>query len=248
MAKLTAAEMRYESKLIYESIVSGDAPGYTAREWSELLTQAQEYEVQKVIEDGLDNNEINRKSIDRLITNEVVSGGSIVSGDLDNSYSVQLATNYYHILNKYANLTTSSQDHIKVLPISHQAYKSNINNPTKKPYVDDNNNEGLVWELVTNDASKRQILIVIPTGYVLTNVTIDYLKDPVPIIVPFAYASGTIEGLDLTANQAGLDCELSSIIQRNIVKRAADLAAAYSRDKLGYQLQKIEGNEPQQNK
>lgn len=252
MAVLTANEMRYESKLIFESIVSGDAPGYTAREWSELLTQAQEFEIKDIINKGFDNNEENRKSIDRLIIdNKIVTGANITSGPLPNSYRVDVPVDYYHILNKYANLAKASIDYntIKIIPISHKAYKSNINSPYKKPYVDSNNNEGLVWELVYNKSTSttvRQIMIIIPSGYTLEDVVFDYIKNPQPIIVPFAYTSGTIEGLDLTTKTAGLDCELSSIVQREIVKRAADLAAAYARDKLGYQLQKIEGNEPQQ--
>jgi len=254
MAVLTAAEMRYESRLIFESIVSGDAPGFTAREWSELLTQAQEFEIRSIIKNGLDNNEINRKSLDRLIIdNKIVTGANVTAGHLPNSYRVDVPVDYYHILNKYANLAKATVDYntIKVVPISHQAYKSNINNPTKKPYVDSNNNEGLVWELVYNKSSAtavRQILVIVPSGYTLEDVVFDYIKNPKPIIVPFTYTSGTIEGLDLTnaTQQAGINCELSSIVQREIVKRAADLAAAYARDKLGYQLQKTEGNEPQQ--
>lgn len=257
MAKLTAAEMQYEAKLIYESIVSGDAPGYTPREWSELLTQAQEFEIKEIIENGFDKNEMNRKSIDRLIKHADLS--TIVAGNLgSNSYRVDLEEDYYHVVNKYANLTESTQDRIKVVPMSHQAYKSNINNPFRKPFIDDNNNEGEVWELVYNDDSgDRQIEIITPDGYVLANIYLDYLKDPRPIIIASDTYSATpdiasIEGEDLADHRIAdgpWNCELSSIVQRKIVQRAANLAAAYTRDRIGYQMQKTEEgsqtNQPQ---
>ena len=246
MAKLTAAEMQREAKLIYESIVSGDAPGYTPREWSELLTQAQEFVIQEIIEKGFDRNEKNRKSIDRLIKSATITGGSISAGHLDNSFTINLETDYYHIINKYVDVQDSvpaTFEKIKTVPISHQAYKSNINNPFRKPFVDNNNNDGLIWELVYNDSSNRQILVIVPNGYTVTNVYLDYLKDPEPIVVPYNYTSGTIEGLDLTTVTTGQNCELSSIVQRDIVKKAANLAAAYTRDRLGYQMQKIEEGE-----
>ena len=39
---MTAEEMKYEGELLYESIASADAPGYTNKEWSHLLTAGQE--------------------------------------------------------------------------------------------------------------------------------------------------------------------------------------------------------------
>ena len=248
MALLTASEMHYESRLIYESIISGTAPAYTPREWSELLTKAQEIEIREIIKEGLDKNEENRKSIDRLIIYSSISGASIVAGtSKPNSYTVNLPSDYYYILSKYAKLTESTQQLIKVVPISNDAYKSNIRNPYKKPFVNDNNQDGLVWELVYNSSNNRQIMIIVPSNYTLSKIELEYIKNPTPIIIPYSYSIGSIQGYDLTnpINQAGVDCELSSIIQSKIVRRAADLAAAYSRDKVGYQMQKIEGKEPQ---
>ena len=64
---MTAREMRYEAEIIYESIASQDAPGYTDREWSVLLTQAQENIILDICKSGLDENELNRRKISKLL-------------------------------------------------------------------------------------------------------------------------------------------------------------------------------------
>jgi len=251
MAKLKAAEMQREAKLIYESIVSSDSPGYTPREWSELLTQAQEFEIKDIIEDGFDKNEVNRRAIETLIRDIEIGSGSWASSLMyPNSKVVNLPLTYYHIVNLLVTLKLDSVEYagVKVVPISAQAYASNKNNVFRKPFYDINNNEGFVWNIVSSEynsdinAYLGSYTIIYPEEFILEKVIISYIVNPRPIIVPFLYTSGTIEGLVLSdpLQQAGLDCELSSIVQRKIVQRAANLAAAYTRDRIGYQMQKTE--------
>ena len=275
MGLLTAAEMQRESRLIYESIVSANAPGYTSREWSELLTIAQLTIVDNAIEEGIDRNEINRRIVSKLVTHfsqtivsAYLTGGTgakstpatwatltngsfrisidgtaynidaidftgdttmvnvsdtiqvairtatagtetvvwstdhfIISSTLitpssditvtststgtvgtdisgatgldwidsdsgngvitnatikthsnyDDTFEVKVPSDYYHTLSRYGRLTSSTQDGLKLVPYSYDAYKSNVNNPFKKPYIDDNNSDGELWELISGD-------------------------------------------------------------------------------------------------
>lgn len=50
---MTPLEMKYEAELLYESIASADAPGYDNKEWSHILTMAQEEVVKRIIDNGL---------------------------------------------------------------------------------------------------------------------------------------------------------------------------------------------------
>ena len=53
---MTATDMSYEFNIVYESIASMAAPGYTEREKSVLLTQAQE----EIIIEGPNRNQVQR--------------------------------------------------------------------------------------------------------------------------------------------------------------------------------------------
>lgn len=241
MAKLTAAEMHYEVRLIYESIYSGDAAGFTKREWSELLTLAQTKELHEVIKSGkLDSDEYNKRVVSALLDHSSASGTDITEHTYDNTYIV-VVPSASHILSKHGKLTESTQSLLKIVPHSHDFYITNLNNVYKTPFVDDNIKEGELWELNFGKVGvDRTTLIVVPENTTLNMVYFNYLKQPEPIIIPNVYTTGTIEGKVLADNPNGIDCVLDGIIHRNIVETAANLAAAYTREKDRYQLQKSE--------
>jgi hypothetical protein len=217
MAGLTAREMEYEAKIVYEGIASADAPGYTSRQWSVLLTKAQEKIIEAVIEEGWDKNETNRRIISKLLVNWEAETNTIdVYNRWNNAFKVILPVNYMHIAEDYAN------DKVRVRPVTYDYVHSNIYNPFENPFKDE------FWRLT--DATG---VIVLTDGSELSKYSLSYIKRPEPIITNTL--TEPIEG-----NTSYADCKLDPIVHRRIVDRAARLADAYTNNQLGYQLNALE--------
>lgn len=64
---MTFAEMKSRAEILYESIDSSDAPGFTQTEWGEIFTQAQYEVVNGILEQGAGRNAPNRRALDAII-------------------------------------------------------------------------------------------------------------------------------------------------------------------------------------
>jgi hypothetical protein len=218
MTGLTAKEMEYEAKVAYEAIASADAPGYTSRQWSILLTQAQEKVVRSIARDGMDKNEFNRRAISKLITTQTEAAPFPVIAHIPNSNDIEFDSDYLYILQDTANTG------VRVKPISYDYYHMNTDNPFEKPYDKE------FWRLT----SKKGVT-VITDGTPLVNYVVTYIKRPKPIITKELTTATAIE--EYTAIT---DCELDHSVHREIVSVAARLANAYTTNQVGYQIQDIE--------
>lgn len=228
---MTSVEMAYEWKITFESMASGNAPGYTDREVSVLLTQAEEevtLEVAKTLQDG---NDYARMVLEKLLTpynNPTVTTYTTIP----NAYSVALPTGkeiptpipeFFYPFVEFVNDRA-------VKPIDYNSYYTSISNPWAKPYED------LYWRLIDNGK-----LIIITDG--ITPVTASsvkglYVTKPAPIIVSTLTAQTSIDGAYIAA-----DCLLHPIVHRDIVYKAAKKAFAAMKDQAGYQIQNIEENQ-----
>lgn len=211
---LTAKEMEYEAKVIYEALASGDAPGYTSRQWSILLTQAQEKLLRELISEGWDKDETNRRISSKLVTS--VDIVKFKKGKFPNSFEVEFPDDYFHIVQDTAN------DNVQVLSKDWNYYHANKKNPFEKP------DKETYWKLVHEKGA-----VVITEGSTLSKYWLVYLKRPKPIIT--ANLSTAIEGETEVTN-----CELDPIVHRKIVERAAKLADYYTNNQVGYQLGALE--------
>ena len=220
MAGLTAKEMEYEAKVVYEALASADAPGYTSRQWSIILTQAQEKVVSEIISDGWDSTETNRRIVAKLISTRTKNSSAIFQHDelFENTYRVTLPTDYMHIVSDTAN------DKVRVKPVAYDYVLVNLKNPFEKPTSD------LFWRVA--DGTRA---LIITDGTELSEYRITYIKRPEPIITRELTETTTIEGY----TQAN-DCKLDPIVHRRIVDRAGRLADAYVNNQVGYQLSQIE--------
>jgi hypothetical protein len=218
MAGLTAKEMEYEAKVAYEAIASADAPGYTSRQWSILLTQAQEKVVLSIAKDGMDKNEFNRRAISKLISTQTEAAPFVSVGHIPNSSIIEFEEDYLYILQDTAN------NAVRVKPISYDYYYTNIDNPFEKPY------EKEFWRLTSKEG-----VIIITNGISLTSYIVTYIKRPKPIITKELTAATAVEGYTAIS-----DCELDHSVHREIVSVAARLAHAYTTNQLGYQIQELE--------
>jgi len=273
MAGMTASQMMYEAKVIYEALASADARGYTNREWSTLLTQAQEDVVLEICTEGIDRDEDNRRSIANLLHSLKISNAGYSTdgttttsavtriaafGEYPNAYQVSiiaaldtpLITNHLITLNERAEATSSGTTYvnIQVEPIQYDSYMANKDNPFRKP------SKELFWRLEHPGGENLTIpgypmrRIIITNGFTLSAYYMDYLSKPDPIIVASSdYTSSMyIDGKQLSLyTTTSLDCKLDPIVHRRIVKKAAKLAYAYMQEQLGYQIQNIEEQDTQ---
>lgn len=228
MEGLTAKQMKNEARIRFESIASGDAPGFNDREWSVLLTSAQSGVVYDVYKEGLDKNEENRNSIQSLIRfyeNEELE----LSDTLMNSFKVGLPVDYMFVIVDWCELANNQ---IKLIPISYDAFFSNKDNPFEKP---DTNK---FWKLTSSDDNRLTRIIITPNGIRPDTYKAKYIKRPYPIVVNDL--NNGIEYYDGNEVTNESNCELHPNIHRRIVERAAKLAYASTLDPQGYQIQSIE--------
>ena len=253
MAGLTASEMMYEAKILYESIASADAPGFTPREWSVLLTQAQEKVVNELCR-NLDKDEFSRKQLSNLINyghiSSGITDGTRLTGYSDCSIVPLTSLNetvqgfVYKPLFFYEQRGhTSTLTNIKIKEVDQEYPWANLENPYKKP------SKLTFWQLPYKDDS----VIVITNSGLLTHYYTSYIKKPYPIIVPSSTYTNTmtLEGYNLYTGlnsdgnlirTYGIDCKLHVSLHRTIVQESASLAKALNKEDKAFQLQQMQEN------
>jgi hypothetical protein len=237
---MTSVEMAYEWKITYESMASGTAPGYTPREVSVLLTQAQEEIVLEVAQQGLDSSDYARTVLSNLLTpyptNIVATLATDIFGNVNSTRAWKFVVprtatlEFFYPAVEFATTGSGATAHERACkPIDYNSYYTSISNPFANPYVD------LYWRLYDGDH-----ITIITDGTALTAPYIKglYIKKPSPIITSVATPAFTIDGI---TNTAGLkNCILNEISHREIVYRAAKKAFAAMKDQVGYQIQNVE--------
>jgi hypothetical protein len=231
---MDATQMKYEFLITYESIASAAAPGYTNREISIFLTEAQEDIVKETIALGLDTNDLTRSIVRVLRKNRTISDTTLIPSpyrgyaynfkwrrdDVFYPYSYTMISNI---------LTPNSTVNIECKPMPEEAVIKNLKNPYKKP----SNDKYWVVE------GRNKIIIVPPKDVIFTEandaLAISYIRKPKPIIVADLPEAQAIDGFFKKT-----DCELDDIIVRDIIYKAAKKAFAATKDTAGYQIQNNE--------
>lgn len=243
---MTAEEMKYEAEILYESIASADAPGYTNREWSYILTAGQEKVIKEIINKGLDREEKYKKAISPLLLPVLVINGvssNITSNITETPKSLKVVIDEDTLAVTRERVTVGTSI-IEVKPITQDYYNANINNPFKKPdsnykywRLDQLNNPDKVHIIITDlddvdDLDKYQYIAIVK---------------PTPIIVmdgDYTVNDGSIEGLNFSSYTATeLPSTLGNFIHRWIVQEAVNIAYASDKDQLGYQISNAENVE-----
>lgn len=234
---MTSVEMSYEFNIVYESIASMAAPGYTEKEKSVFLTQAQEEIALEVAKDGADKDDYNRTILAKLLTPYTglsATAATNIFGNVNTTkaYTITLPTTlgseFFCPFIEFAVTGTGATSYERVCkPIDYDTYYSSIANPWANPYVD------LYWRLYDGDH-----MTIITDGTALATPYLKglYVKKPTPIITA-TVTIGTIDGYT-----AVTDPILNPIVHREIVYRAAKKAFAAVKDQVGYQIQNNEEN------
>jgi hypothetical protein len=215
---MNANEMKAELERQVD-IVSGFAsPAISDPQASTFINQALHSIMKRLIRQGVEYNEYNRQFIAPLKNSAVQTTSTQVSdGPIENLSRWQLEDDFYLMLNETA--VSDKRDCIfgqiidpDVLPVGEDYVKANVRNHQRKPFVNVNSCNGLVWRVsfgrkVDEQSQKFSELITDGTFNIL-EYSYRYLKKPRTVVV------------DLT-NQNRIDTEIYEDFHDDIVNEAA---------------------------
>lgn len=223
---MTNSEFSNEFDILYNNIMSNQAPGLNEYEKSVFLTKAQDeivkayFSPNKAMEgfDGSEKRQIDFSSIIKVDANNTVTKSSTTAFD-QRSYTASLPDDALMIINETLKVTRGSGDIIlTVVPISYTEYNRLMSKPYKRPL------KNQAWRLLVNNNSSTAELIA-GNGDTPKSYTVRYIKRPQAIILT------ELEGVTLDGESSSQECELDPILHHEILQRAVELAkAAYTGD------------------
>lgn len=229
---MTNSEFSNEFDILYNNIMSNQAPGLNEYEKSVFLTKAQDeivkayFSPNKAMEgfDGSEKRQIDFSSIIRvteLSPNAHSKDSTTILFD-KRSCTATLPGDILMIINETLEVTRGTDANNKVtltvIPISYTEYNRLMSKPYKRPL------KNQAWRLLVSDTSNTAELIA-GNGDKLDTYTVRYIKRPQAIILT------TLEGVTLDDAEGPQECELDPILHHEILQRAVELAkAAYTGD------------------
>lgn len=257
---MTLTEMSNEFDILYNNIMSNQAPGLDEYEKSLFLTKAQnelilEYFNPKgnKFQEGFDGSERRQIDFSNLVFTKTITTladnytskrdfRSIVFSLKESNNPILLITNEFLRLDRAASgqgndAVPKDNKILTIVPISYVEYARVMMKPYKLPV------KSQAWRLLNSTVDGANTSI--PYAEILYNSSaydnytptyvVTYVKRPNPIILinlADAYSDVSIDNI-----KAATDCELDPIMHHDIVQRAVELAkAAYTGD-LNTQIQ-----------
>lgn len=224
---MTNQEFSNEFDVLYNNIMSNQAPGLDEYEKSVFLTKAQDEVIKNYFnpkgnkyQEGFDGNE--KRQIDFSMITKSTSYSTFLAASVDdriNSKSVSLADDIMMIINEFVDVTRSGDSvRLTVVPLNYKEYARLMSKPFKRPL------KFQAWRILDNASTNKAELVVGPIDSI-TKYTIRYIKRPRAIIL------STLEGVTLDGQTSEQTCELDPILHQEILQRAVELAkAAYTGD------------------
>ena len=231
---MTTQEFSNEFDVLYNNIMSNQAPGLDEYEKSVFLTKAQNEVLKNYFnpkgnkyQEGFDGNEkrqIDFSTLVKAVKPITYDGSSYIKFD-DRSQLFQMPNDILFVLNETALNTVDGVNRlINIVPINFDEYSRIMSKPYKQPLK----NQG--WRLFQSTGGVDFISeVIVKTGSTLTDYKVRYVRRPKPIILTDladAYSNVSIEGLSTVT-----ECELDPILHPEVLQRAVELAkAAYIGD------------------
>lgn len=232
---MTTQEFSNEFDVLYNNIMSNQAPGLDEYEKSVFLTKAQLEILKNYFNpkgnkygQGFDENAKRQIDFSTLITvakpPQYTPEGGYVKFD-DRSQLYKMPQDILLVLNETGINTVDGVNRlISIIPMNYEEYARLMSKPWKQPLK----NQG--WRLFQSTGGVDLISeIVIKYNSSLTNYKIRYVKRPKPIILANLadeYSNVSIEGINTIT-----ECELDPILHPEILQRAVELAkSAYTGD------------------
>ena len=234
---MTTQEFSDQFDVLYNNIMSNQAPGLDEYEKSVFLTKAQ-YEIIKNYfnpksnknQEGFDDSPKRQIDFSNLMaakkqTTAVVTPATYVKFD-SRSVLYEMPSDILFALNETAIVTEDLKTRlITIVPISFEEYARILSKPYKQPLK----NQG--WRLLNtgmNGTTQARISeIVVKAGATVSDYIIRYVRRPKPIIL----TTLTETNVSLDGLTAVTECELDPILHPEILQRAVELAKnAYGGD------------------
>jgi len=245
---MTIEEFSNEFDVLYNNIMSNQAPGLDEYEKSVFLTKAQNevvknyFNVGNRYQEGYDGSMKRQADFSMLMVSENLSTtGS--NGDFDSrAWKFNVPDNLFLFINEQIKLLNSGSastiDGVRqVIPLTFAEYTAKMSKPYKYPL------KWQAWRLLTGTATSGKVAEILLNS--TDNVSygknfrwsVRYVKKPQPIIlVDLEDAYG--EGLSIDGQTEASGCELDSELHPEILQRAVELAkVAYEGDATHTQLQ-----------
>lgn len=232
---MTTQEFSNEFDVLYNNIMSNQAPGLDEYEKSVFLTKAQLEILKNYFNpkgnkygQGFDENAKRQIDFSTLVTvaepSQYTPDGSYVKFD-DRSQLYKMPQDILLMLNETGiNTVDGVKRLISIIPMNYEEYARLMSKPWKQPLK----NQG--WRLFQSIGGVDFISeVVIKYNSSLTDYKIRYVKRPKPIILANLadeYSNVSIEGINTIT-----ECELDPILHPEILQRAVELAkSAYTGD------------------
>lgn len=232
---MTTQEFSNEFDVLYNNIMSNQAPGLDEYEKSVFLTKAQLEILKNYFNpkgnkygQGFDENAKRQIDFSTLITvakpSQYAPTENYVKFD-DRSQLYKMPQDILLMLNETGiNTVDEVKRLISIIPMNYEEYARLMSKPWKQPLK----NQG--WRLFQSTSGVDFISeVIIKYGSTLTDYKIRYVKRPKPIILANLadeYSNVSIEGINTIT-----ECELDPILHPEILQRAVELAkSAYTGD------------------
>lgn len=237
---MTANELKFSLLLYYDKMFEYGAPAYDDRQISVILNKAQRRVFNRYympnrnkFNEGFESSEKRRGDLEQFIRDITLTSADssdVQIGAHPNGKFYDLPDDFLYALEESVITSDSTPNEITVLPIKHDYYRANINNPYKKPY------ENLVWRMdfsrtdhgedggddYTGRTSKR-VELILKTGSTLSSYRVRYLIQPPDILCDEITPSNQIH------------CILDESLHDEIVDEAAKIAVAATKPEM-YQI------------
>ena len=231
---MTIPEFSNEFDVLYNNVMSNQAPGLDEYEKSVFLTKAQSEIIKNYFnpkgnkyQEGFDGSQKRQVDFSKLMKTYASSGTAPAPtsffGNVTGAYKITWPDDVFVVVNEVVDVTKKDDDRkyrLQVIPIKYDEYLRVSSKPYKQPL------KNQAWRIINGENDINLIVghlnSVSDDGY-----HIRYVKHPKPIILE------SLVGSDLSINteKNAMGCELDSEIHPEILQRAVELArAAYAGD------------------
>lgn len=231
---MTIQEFSNEFDVLYNNIMSNQAPGLNEYEKSVFITKAQSEIIKNYFnpkgnkyQEGFDGSQKRQVDFSKLMKTYASSGTAPTPasffGNVTGAYKITWPDDVFVVVNEVVDVTKKGDNRkyrLQVIPIKYDEYLRVSSKPYKQPL------KNQAWRIINGENDINLIVghlnNVSPNGY-----HIRYVKHPKPIILESLDGSGL--SINNETNEMG--CELDPEIHPEILQRAVELArAAYAGD------------------
>ena len=227
----TVTEWSAEFDVLWNNIMSNQAPGLNGYEKSVFLTRAQEQFVKDYFTrstsptgEGFDDREIRQADFSSLI-----DSADMIVADPTNKYNTRSTTKYYKFpddvfipINERVTDTVGTViREFEVVPISYNEYRRLMTKPYKYPA------KGIAWRVITT-LDSEPVVELIGRFHGTLGYKVRYVKNPEPIILEALTSPLKINGKDTIST-----CLLPEHTHQEILRRAVFLAKSAWIDQQG---------------